>query len=137
YMTPAIESDEIVSAIRYRPWPAGHGWAFDEYARRKGDFAIVSVAALVQADGHGRIARAALAMGGVGPVPMRVPLAEAELAGQVPGADLFARATAHCEAIEPLEDAFIPPWYRRKLAPVLARRVLRVACRRAGLMTDE
>lgn len=131
YMSPAIEPDEIVTELRYTPWPPGHGWAFDEYARRKGDFAIVSVAALVHLDRNGRIARASLALGGVGPVPIRVPAAETVLQGNVPDAALLARAVAHCENIEPLEDALIPQWYRRKLAPVLSQRALALACQRA------
>ena len=132
YMTPGIEADEIVSEIRFRPWAPGHGYAFDEYARRKGDFAIVSVAAMMQLGGDGRIARVSLAMGGVGPVPMRLPDAEAMLKGERPEASLFARAAQRCEAIEPLEDAFVPPWYRRRLAPVLAERVLLTASQRAA-----
>jgi aerobic carbon-monoxide dehydrogenase medium subunit len=132
YMTPGIEADEIVSEIRFRPWAPGHGYAFDEYARRKGDFAIVSVAAMIELGGDGRIARASLAMGGVGPVPARVPDAEAMLKGEVPDASVFARAARRCEAIEPLEDAFVPPWYRRRLAPVLAERVLLKAAQRAA-----
>lgn len=132
YMTPGIEADEIVSEIRFRPWAPGHGYAFDEYARRKGDFAIVSVAAMIQLGGDGRIARVSLAMGGVGPVPMRLPDAEATLKGERPEASLFARAAQRCEAIEPLEDAFVPPWYRRRLAPVLAERVLLTAAQRAA-----
>lgn len=132
YMTPGIEADEIVSEIRFRPWTPGHGYAFDEYARRKGDFAIVSVAAMIELGGDGRIARASLAMGGVGPVPMRLPDAEAMLKGELPDASLFARAAQRCEAIEPLEDAFVPPWYRRRLAPVLAERVLVSAAQRAA-----
>jgi aerobic carbon-monoxide dehydrogenase medium subunit len=131
YMTPAIEPDEIVSEIRFKPWPAGHGWAFDEYARRKGDFAIVAVAALLQLGADGRIVRASLALGGVGPVPTRVAAAESMLEGRPGDAGLFARAAIHCEEIEPLEDALVPRWYRRKLAPVLARRALAVAWRRA------
>jgi carbon-monoxide dehydrogenase medium subunit len=134
YMTPGIEADEIVSEIRFRPWTPGHGYAFDEYARRKGDFAIVSVAAMIELGGDGRIARASLAMGGVGPVPMRLPDAEAMLKGELPDAALFARAGQRCEAIEPLEDAFVPPWYRRRLAPVLAERVLVTAARRAAAL---
>ena len=132
YMTPGIEADEIVSEIRFRPWAPGHGYAFDEYARRKGDFAIVSVAAMIQLGGDGRIARVSLAMGGVGPVPMRLPDAEATLKGERPEASLFARAAQRCEAIEPLEDAFVPSWYRRRLAPVLAERVLLTAAQRAA-----
>src|SRR5579862_1293315 len=122
YMSPAIGKDEIVSAIRFKPWREGHGWAFAEYARRKGDFAMVSVAAMLDLVPGGRIARAALALGGVGPVPLRVVAAENALVGNTPGPDLFARAAAHCADIEPLEDAFVPPWYRRKLGPVLAQR---------------
>jgi carbon-monoxide dehydrogenase medium subunit len=80
----------------------------------------------------GRIARACLALGGVGPVPMRVPDAEAVVTAAVPDPALFARAAEPCEAIEPLEDAFVPPWYRRRLAPVLAERVLATAAMRAA-----
>jgi aerobic carbon-monoxide dehydrogenase medium subunit len=130
-MTAAIERDEIVVEIRCTPWPGGHGWAFTEYARRKGDFAIVSVAALAHLGPDGRIARAALALGGVGPVPVRVPEAEAALVGNIPDPGLFARATTHCAGIEPLDDPFAPAWYRRALAPKLAQRALALACRRA------
>lgn len=131
YMSPAIAPDEIVSAIRFRPWREGHGWAFTEYARRKGDFAMVSVAAMLELAPDGRIARAALALGGVGPIPIRVAAAESVLVGNAPEPGLFARATLPCAEIEPLEDALVPPWYRRKLGPVLAQRVLAIAWRRA------
>jgi carbon-monoxide dehydrogenase medium subunit len=123
-MTPAIEADEIVSEIRIKPWSEGHGWAFEEYARRKGDFAIVSAAAMIELDADGRIHRAVLALGGVGPVPVRISAAEAELVNGVPGSELFARAAAHCADIEPLDDPFVPRWYRRKLSVSMARRVL-------------
>jgi len=132
FMTPAIEPGEIVSAIRFRPWREGHGYAFTEYARRKGDFAMVSVAAMLEQGSDGRITRASLALGGVGPVPLRVAAAEAVLVGGMPGAELFARAATHCADIDPLDDAHVPSWYRRKLGPVLARRVLVVAAVRAG-----
>ena len=41
FMTPAIELDEIVTAVRFPLWAEGHGSAFVEFARRHGDFAIV------------------------------------------------------------------------------------------------
>jgi carbon-monoxide dehydrogenase medium subunit len=130
-MTPAIESDEIVSEIRFKPWPEGHGWAFEEYARHKGDFAIVSAAAMLSLQSDGRIGRATLALGGVGPVPLRIRAAEEELVGGVPGPDLFSRAAAHCTEIEPMDDPFAPGWYRRKLSESMARRVLARACARS------
>jgi carbon-monoxide dehydrogenase medium subunit len=130
-MTAAIEQDEIVTEIRFKPWPEGHGWAFTEYARRKGDFAVVAVAALMVLGSDGRIARASLALGGVGPVPFRVTAAESILVGNTPDPELFARAATHCTATEPLDDPFAPAWYRQRIAPKLAQRVLATACRRA------
>jgi carbon-monoxide dehydrogenase medium subunit len=38
-MTPSIESNEIVTAIRFSPWTGRHGHAFEEFSRRHGDFA--------------------------------------------------------------------------------------------------
>ena len=131
YMSPAIETGEIVTEVRFDPWAPGHGWGFTEIARRRGDFAIVAAAALVELEGDGRIRRAALALGGVAPVPLRVAAAEEALAGRIADDALLARATAACADVEPLEDAHVAPWYRRRLAPRLAQRVLANACRRA------
>jgi aerobic carbon-monoxide dehydrogenase medium subunit len=130
-MTPAIEADEAVTEIRFKPWPKGHGWAFTEYARRKGDFAIVSVAAMVMLDGHGRISRVLLALGGVNAVPIQLKAAEDVLLGERPDEDLFVRATAHCADIDALDDPFAPAWYRKKVAARLSQQVLAAACRRA------
>src|SRR5262249_45800475 len=34
YMTPAIEPQEVLTGVRIPVWPAGHGYAFVEFARR-------------------------------------------------------------------------------------------------------
>lgn len=130
-MSPAIDGDEILSEIRIKPWPAGHGWAFIEYARRKGDFALVSVAAMLDLGPDRQIKRASLTLGGVGAVPAHVLGAEKALVGKRPDAALFARAAAACTEIEPMEDARVPSWYRRKLSSVLAQRALNIAFHRA------
>ena len=65
-MTPAIELNEILTAVRFPLWPAGHGYGFVEFARRHGDFAIVSAAALLTEDGGGKITRASVTLGGMG-----------------------------------------------------------------------
>jgi aerobic carbon-monoxide dehydrogenase medium subunit len=132
FMTPAIAPDEIVTEIRFQPWPQGHGAAFIEFARRKGDFAIVAVAAMLMPGSDGKIARASLSIGGVGPVPLRVKDAEAILTGSAPDHAVFERAAAACAAIEPLTDPHAPPWYRRKVATALARRTLDAAWKRVG-----
>src|SRR3984957_9863818 len=48
YMMPSIELDELVTGATFPCWAAGHGYAFVEFARRHGDFAIVSAAGLVE-----------------------------------------------------------------------------------------
>ena len=58
--------------------PAGCGYAFEEFARRHGDFAIVGIAAMVVRDGA-RCTTARLATAGAGPVPVRLREAEAIL----------------------------------------------------------
>lgn len=45
-LSNARADDELVSAVRFPIVPKGTGVAFEEVARRKGDFAIVAVAAL-------------------------------------------------------------------------------------------
>src|ERR1700674_4341241 len=71
YLTSAIEATEVLTAIRFTAWPAGHGYGFVEFARRHGDFAIVSAAALLQSDAAGRITRSAVTLGGMGVAPVR------------------------------------------------------------------
>jgi carbon-monoxide dehydrogenase medium subunit len=131
-MTPALEPGEMVVEIRFKPWPERHGWAFTEFSRRKGDFAIVAVAALVEIGRDGRIAAVSLALGGVAPVPIRVASAESMLVGNAPAPDLLAEASTHCGSVEAIDDPFAPGWYRQTIAPKLALRVLKLACDRAG-----
>jgi carbon-monoxide dehydrogenase medium subunit len=131
YMTPAIEPDEIVAAVEF-PFPAtDSGQCFVEYARRHGDFALASVAAILEADAAGRIARVAIAIGGVAAVPVRLAAAEADLVGNAPDAELYRGAAAHCATLDALDDAITPGWYRRQVAGVLVERALATAWRRA------
>ena len=130
FMTPALESDELMVAIRLPLWPQPHGYAFIEFARRHGDFAMASAAALLTLDRERRIERAALVVGGVAATPVRVLAGEQLLTGK-PIADApFAAAAAACKAIDPLDDIHAPAEYRRHLAEVLAGRALRKAAER-------
>jgi carbon-monoxide dehydrogenase medium subunit len=130
YMTPAIGPDELVTALRFTSWPDRHGYAFEEFARRHGDFALASAAALLQADGQGRIARASLTIGGVATVPVRMQAVERALIGQAPSEALFRELAESCRAIEAIGDVHAPASYRQQLATVLARRALLRASQR-------
>src|SRR5580692_10466288 len=50
YLTSSLEPDEILVLIDFGPWPKRAGSAFEEYAVRPADFAIVSIAAVVAMD---------------------------------------------------------------------------------------
>jgi aerobic carbon-monoxide dehydrogenase medium subunit len=132
YLTPAIELNEVLTAIRVPSWPAGHGYAFEEFARRHGDFAIVSAAVLVLVDAAGRIARAAVTLGGMGTAPVRAGELEAALTGRVPDADFLRQACEICRGFEALDDVHAPASYRQHLATVNSRRALEKAYARAS-----
>src|SRR5580704_16964559 len=83
YMTPAIELDELLTGATFPCWPRGHGYAFVEFARRHGDFAIVSAAVLIEEDNSGKVTRASVTLGGMGPAPVRASEVERALIGEV------------------------------------------------------
>ena len=127
YLTPAIDLNEIVTAIRIPVWPAGHKSAFVEFARRHGDFAVVSAAALLAID-NGKITRASVTIGGVAVAPVRASEVEAAITGQAPSSELFRAACESCRAIEAMADIHASAEYRQHLAVVLSRRALERAC---------
>ena len=141
FMTPAIEPNELLRAVRFPIWPKDHGYAFVEFARRHGDFAIVSAAALLTEDGNGRITRAALTIGGMGMVPIRAGEVERALVGQAPDDKLLREACEGCRKLDAIDDVHAPASYRQHLAAVLSRRALERARSRlpshAMAMTDQ
>ena len=130
YMTTAIAADELMVGATVAIWPEGHGYAFIEYSRRHGDYAIVGVAALMTTDANRRINRIAIALCGVAPGPVRLHAAEQALIGQSPDATQFERAAEIARAIEAMEDAHVTADYRQHLAGVLTGRALVAAAAR-------
>jgi carbon-monoxide dehydrogenase medium subunit len=136
FMTTAVEPDEIVTAVELKLWPAGHGFGFQEFARRRGDFALAGSAALLDVAPDQTIRRAAVALFGVGASPVRLDAAEAGLAGKRLDLAAVVGAAAQARSIEPLEDIHAGADYRRHLAEVLTRRALLDAARRSGVMIE-
>jgi aerobic carbon-monoxide dehydrogenase medium subunit len=127
YMTPALAPDEILTGARFPVWTKGHGHAFVEFARRHGDFAVVSAAALLEVDRSGKITRASVTIGGTGPAPVRAQEAERALVGNVASDKLFRQACESCRKLEAVGDVHAPASYRQHLAAVLSRRALEKA----------
>ena len=127
YMTPSIELNEMVVGVRFPQWAPKHGYAFVEFARRHGDFAITSAAVLLEADAAGKITRASVTIGGMGTAPIRARELEAAITGQVPAGNLFREACESCRKLEAISDVHAPAEYRQHLATVMSRRALEKA----------
>jgi carbon-monoxide dehydrogenase medium subunit len=132
FMTTAVQPDELLTKVSFAAWPAGHGYGFVEFARRHGDFAIASAAALLEEDGNGRIKRASLTLGGVSVVPVRMHSVEKALVGQTASEDLFRELCEECRKVDAIEDVHAPASYRQHLATVMSRRALVAAHGRVG-----
>jgi carbon-monoxide dehydrogenase medium subunit len=114
---------EIVMACEIRPASAAMRYGFDELARRRGDFAIVGLAAArISA---GKIEQARLVFFGTGNVPIRAREAESSLAGRRPDDAAVAAAQAALEReLHPTGDLYHGAATKQHLAGVLMRRVL-------------
>ena len=135
YMTPAIEPNEIVTMVRFPLWPQPHGHGFVEFARRHGDFAIVSAAALLTEDGAGKITRASVTLGGMGAAPVRARAVEQALVRNRPDDTLLREICETCRKFEAVDDVHAPATYRQQLATVMSRRALERARSRLPSMT--
>ncbi len=124
YMTPALEPDELLTAATFPCWPRGHGYAFVEFARRHGDFAIVSAAVLIEEDKSGKIARASVTLGGMGPAPVRAAAVERALIGETIEEKRLRDICEPLRKLDAIDDIHAPASYRQQLATVLPRRAL-------------
>jgi aerobic carbon-monoxide dehydrogenase medium subunit len=127
-----LEADELLSECRFPAWPrAATGFAFLEFSRTHGSFAVVGAAALIHLDGE-VIDRAAVALCGVGGRPVRAGRAEEQLVGRAPTPELVAAAAeAGAAGLAPASDLHGSAGFRRKLAQVYVGRALELAFARA------
>ena len=123
-MTPALEPDELLTGATFPCWSKRHGSAFVEFSRRHGDFAIVSAAALLEEDGAGKVTRASLTLGGLGPAPLRASDVERALIGETIDDKRLRELCEPLRKLEAVDDIHAPAAYRQHLATVLSRRAL-------------
>ena len=129
-LTTALEPDEIITEIRFPAWPAGRRFGFEEFALRRGDFAIAAAAVHYDVDASGRAANAHVGVIGVGDRPARLPSVEAVLNGARVDADVIARAAAATSAaVTPQDDIHASAAYRRSLVGTMVERALAAAAR--------
>jgi CO/xanthine dehydrogenase FAD-binding subunit len=125
-LTNCLEPEDIVVEIEF-PVLRQDGWAFEEIARRSGDFALASIALSIRR-GRSGIEGARVAVMGVADTPLRLEdverrLVETELDDRAP--DRFAEwVTA---GVTPNSDLHASAEYRTHLLGELARRAMRTA----------
>ncbi len=116
------------------PLPARTGTAFVEFARRRGDYALMGVAAVASLDEAGLIQQARLVYLNAGEGPVLAPQAAAHLAGRLPSPEMIAEAArlAAETEIAPSGNVHASAAYQRHLAAVLTRRAVQTAVGRAA-----
>jgi carbon-monoxide dehydrogenase medium subunit len=111
-----LAHDEIAVEAFFPALPVGAGVAFQEIARRHGDYALVGVAAVVETDGD-EVVRARLGFVSVSDVPVVVDVSDSF-------DDPAGRALAE---LEPADDIHATAAYRAHLVKVLVPKVLKAA----------
>jgi aerobic carbon-monoxide dehydrogenase medium subunit len=127
-----LAEDELITAIEIPRVAGRSGWGIEVFSQRQGDFAIVSVAAMVGLSATGQVEFLQIALGGIAVVPVRLQEIELAAVGRSPDPDWGEQiAGAAAAAVTAEHDERIPATYRRELAATLTARVLAVALRRA------
>ena len=132
YLSTALEPGEMLTEVRF-PWiPPQAGWAFMEFARRSGDYALVGAAAVLTPSLDDRCMVAHIAYLGIAGSPVRARAIEDVLVGTtLDDATLDSAAEiARTIVSEDMSDVHATTEYRRVLTAELTRRVLKAAWER-------
>ena len=123
FMTNELAPDELLAEL----WVpiSSEPTAYVKFGRKHANTpAVVTVAARVAWDGA-RVADARIALGAVGPHPVRAREAERVLVGTDFGADsIAATSAAAARECEPFTDAIATEWYRRRMVELFVGRAL-------------
>jgi aerobic carbon-monoxide dehydrogenase medium subunit len=77
----ALAADELLTGVTFPVRRARCGFAIEEFASRRGDFAIAGATVAIELDAGGRIHRCGIGLFGLGPAPQRASAAEVALIG--------------------------------------------------------
>jgi CO/xanthine dehydrogenase FAD-binding subunit len=130
FTTSLEDGDLLVHAEFPRP-PAGSGWAFREFAQRRGDFASAGVGVLLTRHDDA-IGEVRVVLFGVSSTPVRAKGAEAAVRGHRVTASTARRAAVTAAAeMDPIDDIHASAEFRRELVVELVTDALQEAWERA------
>jgi len=127
----ALETGNVLTAVRIPVPPAGHGYAYEKLKRKIGDYATAAAAVVLTMAG-GKVATCSIGLTNVAETPLWAEEAANILVGSTLDAATVKKAVAAAEAITaPAADARGPAHYRTKMAGVMLTRALARASSRA------
>jgi len=122
--TTALDAHEVIVRVEFPRFDPNWRFAFDEVARRHGDFAVAGLAMAMRCE-DGIVVDARIAFTGVEPMPRRLSDVEACFIGSrldEPDNRIRAR-TALCDTLSPIDSGEFPPAYRVHVAGELLERL--------------
>jgi carbon-monoxide dehydrogenase medium subunit len=132
YLSTALEPYELLTEVRL-PWLSPQsGWAFLEFARRSGDYALAGAVAILTSSEDDRCATADIGYLGISGAPVHASAVENILIDtrlDRETLDTAADTAAHLVSDE-LADVHATPAYRRALTAELTKRILQTAWQR-------
>jgi aerobic carbon-monoxide dehydrogenase medium subunit len=132
-LSTALRDDELLAEIAVPALPVRTGTCFLEMARRRGDFALMGVAATVTLDPAGRCVAAKLVYCNADDRPFDGKEAAAALIGErIAAPTIEAAAEAAAGAVRPSGGIQASAAFQRHLAGVLTRRAVARSNERAG-----
>ncbi|MGJ9423954.1 FAD binding domain-containing protein [Aeromicrobium sp. CF3.5] len=123
-MQSALEHGEIATEAFIPALAPNAGTAYDEVARRHGDYALCGVAVIVTSDEAGALASVRAGYLSVCEVPTVVDLTEAFADGEITDAALAAAGELAVASLDPETDIHASAQYRAQLIRTLTGRVI-------------
>ena len=124
YLTTAVGDDEVLTEIRL-PAMDGYGFGFHKFNRRKEDWSMVAVGALVKKAADGTCEDVRVGLTHMSSVPLRATAVEQALRGRpLDASSIAAAAEQAAEGTDPPADLNASADYKRHLARVLTKRAL-------------
>jgi len=123
-----LAKDEILKEILIPPVPAGSVWAYLKLGRRKSmDLALASAAVLLTVDPKTKVCRRArIALGAVGPTPLRAKDTEKFLEGKILDERVIQEAAERAQGeCRPISDVRATAEYRKEMVKVLVGRAIK------------
>ncbi len=133
-MATALGDDDLLTAVVLPARPPGQGQAYAKFAHPASRYAVIGVAATLEVN-DGVCSAAAVAAGGLVPVPTRAPSVEQALVGEPAAGDAIATAASQIGTDlgdDLIGDLFASAEYRKAVAGVYVQQALATAAERIG-----